>query len=497
MKKLILLTLLIVGCEEVLEPEDACGVAGGDGTTCADCAGVSNGDAVEDDCGVCDGIDGYIAGSCYDCADTPNGDAELDECGVCDGIDGYVADSCYDCADTPNGDAVEDECGVCEGNGIIEGTCDCDGTLPEQNYDCDGNCIHEDGIDCNGLCGGELEFDCNGDCGGTAEILTYWYDTDNDGLGAGESTDFCDAEVPNGWVLNNNDEHPDCDENYYDCNEDCGGFAQLDSCGVCSGGNSEHDADSDQDCNGVCFGVSELGECGECNGTGIDEGECDCAGNIEDCAGVCGGTTETDDCYGTDIDGNIFQNVQIGSQLWMAENLKVTHYKDGDVIPTGYSNEEWGSLTTGAYAIYDDDESNVEIYGNLYNWFAVSNPSGICPGGWHILDENDYSVLVNYLKGEAVAGGKMKEAGLEHWSSPNYGATNESGFTGLPAGKRYANSGNYVEIEIFTYFWGIDGWVHPDNSQRGYYFGLFHSGEMTSYQSNYARQGNSVRCIKD
>ena len=142
----------------------------------------------------------------------------------------------------------------------------------------------------------------------------------------------------------------------------------------------------------------------------------------------------TDVCV--DIDGNFYGTVQIGNQLWMSENLKTTHYNNGDEIPTGLTDGDWQNNTSGALAVYDDNELNADIYGRLYNWYAVVDNRGVCPENFHVPTDEEYTQLTNYLGGSDVAGGKMKEAGLEHWNSPNAGATNESGFSGFPGGFR-------------------------------------------------------------
>jgi uncharacterized protein (TIGR02145 family) len=133
----------------------------------------------------------------------------------------------------------------------------------------------------------------------------------------------------------------------------------------------------------------------------------------------------------TDIDGNVYNTVTIGTQCWMAENLKTTRYNDGTAILTGLSNADWQITTSGAYAIYNNDPANNTTYGKLYNIYAVKT-NKLAPAGWHVPTYTEWTTLTTYLGGEAVAGGKMKATTL--WSSPNTGATNSSGFTGLPAG---------------------------------------------------------------
>ncbi|MBK9327803.1 MAG: fibrobacter succinogenes major paralogous domain-containing protein [Sphingobacteriales bacterium] len=137
----------------------------------------------------------------------------------------------------------------------------------------------------------------------------------------------------------------------------------------------------------------------------------------------------------TDIDGNVYNVVKIGNQCWMKENLKTTRYNDGSAIPTGLSNTAWEATTNGAYAIYDNNAANNTTYGKLYNWYAV-NTGKLAPAGWHVPTDAEWTTLTTYLGGVRVAGGPMKATTL--WASPNVGATNSSGFTGLPAGYRAA-----------------------------------------------------------
>jgi uncharacterized protein (TIGR02145 family) len=155
----------------------------------------------------------------------------------------------------------------------------------------------------------------------------------------------------------------------------------------------------------------------------------------------------TDPITVTDIDGNVYQTVTIGAQVWMLENLKVTHYCNGEAIPDVTAVAPWAGLSTGACCVFNNAGSNVAVYGRLYNWYAVNDPRSIAPAGWHVASEADWQQLEAYLgMNEAdlnltgyrgtTEGGKLKEVGTMHWAGPNAGATNESGFTALPGGFR-------------------------------------------------------------
>lgn len=157
-----------------------------------------------------------------------------------------------------------------------------------------------------------------------------------------------------------------------------------------------------------------------------------------------------------DIDGNTYKTVKIGIQLWMKENLNVSHYRNGDPIPEVKNPTEWINLTTGAWCYYINDSAMGPRYGKLYNWYAVNDPRGLAPTDWHVPSHAEWISLTTYLGGEDVAGGKMKEAGTSHWQSPNAGATNSSGFTALPGGYRLSN-GAYNGIggcRILVVFFG-------------------------------------------
>ena len=155
----------------------------------------------------------------------------------------------------------------------------------------------------------------------------------------------------------------------------------------------------------------------------------------------------------TDIDGNVYQTVTIGTQVWMAENLKVIHYRNGDAIPNVTDSTEWSNLTTGAYCNYDNDANNATTYGRLYNWYAVNDSRNIAPTGWRVPTEDEWTILSVYLGGRTVAGGKLKETGTTHWISPNTGATNETGFTALPGGIRVSST--CIAIGIYGYWWSF------------------------------------------
>jgi len=205
----------------------------------------------------------------------------------------------------------------------------------------------------------------------------------------------------------------------------------------------------------------------------------------------------------TDIDGNVYQTVKIGDQWWMAENLKVTHYRNGATIPVVTSSDDWYNLSTGARCIYENDQSNVATYGYLYNWYAVDDSRNIAPSGWHVPSDAEWKELEMYLgmsQSEADGtgyrgtdeGGKLKEAGTTHWNSPNEGATNESGFAALPGGYR-DSGGNFGGLGSNAAFWSSAGhnsdlaWsrtLHYDNA------GVYRYGDDKRY-------GFSVRLVRD
>ena len=194
----------------------------------------------------------------------------------------------------------------------------------------------------------------------------------------------------------------------------------------------------------------------------------------------------------TDIDGNVYKTVIIGTQEWMAQNLRTTRYKNGDSIPNVTNNTDWGNLGSGAYCWYNNDNTYEQPYCKLYNWYAVSDVRGLCPTGWHEPSDAEWTTLTESLGGLMEAGGPMKEAGTVHWIGPNTGATNLSGFTGLPGG--YCdNDGTFDDVGSFGYWWSTTGSV--DSS--AWYRVLKYNDDEAHRFSYFKMLGFSVRCVRD
>ncbi|MFM2213485.1 MAG: hypothetical protein RL427_748 [Bacteroidota bacterium] len=197
----------------------------------------------------------------------------------------------------------------------------------------------------------------------------------------------------------------------------------------------------------------------------------------------------------TDIDGNTYQLVTICNQTWTKTNLNVTHYRNGDIIPQVTDPTQWSSLTTGAWCYYANTTANGTTYGKLYNWYAVNDPRGLVPTGFHVPSNTEWDTLRDCLGGDALAGGAMKETGTTHWIA-NTDATNSSGFSGLPGGALYKSDlgvdGAFQGIGEYAYFWSStpflsSAWYRQIHNFNGYI--------VKSYLYN--QNGFSVRCIKD
>lgn len=221
-------------------------------------------------------------------------------------------------------------------------------------------------------------------------------------------------------------------------------------------------------------------------------------------AHTCGATNVHNPAksYGTmtDQQGNVYKTIVIGTQEWMAENLKTSIYRNGNAIANVTDDTQWSGLTTGAFCYYNNDSQYDCPYGKLYNWYAVADTRYVCPMGWHVPTDAEWSVLINYLDPDAdggdntfnVAGGKLKSTGLEYWFAPNLDATNEEGFSGLPAGNRYPNS-NFYDLGDYGVWWSSteNSTINAWNRTLGY-----NNGNV--FRNYYTKDyGFSVRCLRD
>ncbi len=225
---------------------------------------------------------------------------------------------------------------------------------------------------------------------------------------------------------------------------------------------------------------------------------CSPSGCVED---ANGSYTSLADCQNgcnqgagvTDIDGNTYTTIIIGGQEWVQSNLNVSTYRNGDPIPQVQDFELWKELETGAWCYYANNSANGPIYGKLYNWYAVNDPRGLAPEGWHVPTDEEWSVLTGQFGGDNESGGALKATGTQYWLAPNAGATNASGFTALPGGGRDSNLdfGNLGER---------GSWWTADQSSNA-----FARSRLMEYDNDAALDGytsrkaigHSVRCIKN
>jgi uncharacterized protein (TIGR02145 family) len=218
-----------------------------------------------------------------------------------------------------------------------------------------------------------------------------------------------------------------------------------------------------------------------------------------------------------DIDGNTYNSVQIDSQCWMRENLRVRKYNDGTNIPfdksggvDGLTSQTWTTWNIGAHTLYEHDSttsnpSKLQIYGYLYNWYAAKGIAStgsptyknICPTGWHIPTFAEWNTLMNYLGGFSFAGGKMKSTGTTYWYVDNTDATNSSNFSALPGGYRYSTNGYFGSIRSGAFFWSA---TESDGGNAYIHYLWYTNGTFSSssiYSSYSKRIGASVRCLRD
>jgi uncharacterized protein (TIGR02145 family) len=193
----------------------------------------------------------------------------------------------------------------------------------------------------------------------------------------------------------------------------------------------------------------------------------------------------------TDNYGNEYKTITIGTQTWMAENLKTTKYRNGEEISNVTDDAEWADLATSAYCWYNNDPANKAIYGGIYNWHAVADSRNIAPVGWHVATDADWTTLTTFLG--SGAGLSLREAGTGHWNTPNTDASNSVGFTALPGGYRYGYDGAFHDVGYYGYWWSstvynsINAWVR---------YLIYYSTDVTRLYG-YKSHGYSVRCVRD
>jgi len=193
-----------------------------------------------------------------------------------------------------------------------------------------------------------------------------------------------------------------------------------------------------------------------------------------------------------DVDGNIYNTVTIGSQTWMLENLKTTKYRDGSSIPNITDDTEWSNQTEGAYCWYNNDALTYKnTFGALYNFYTVVDNRELCPVGWHVPTETEWSILITYLGGNSIAGGKLKSTSI--WESPNTGADNSSNFTSLPSGIRDSDYGIFRNFGFVSVFWTS---TKVDNNNSFYNLQIYNDSRNDP-NYNPPHLGASVRCLKD
>jgi uncharacterized protein (TIGR02145 family) len=188
-----------------------------------------------------------------------------------------------------------------------------------------------------------------------------------------------------------------------------------------------------------------------------------------------------------------YEVIHIGNLGWMRNNLNVDHYSNGDIIPQVNDPQKWISLKTGAWCYYNNDSLLGAIYGKLYNWYAVNDPRGLAPSGWHIPNDLEWKTLILTLGDVQVAGGKMKEIGLTHWKEPNLGATNESDFSALPGGWRTPDDGIFDQMGLNGYWWSS----MEDDNVNAWKLDLNYGNIRAGWYYYYKTSGFSIRCVLD
>jgi uncharacterized protein (TIGR02145 family) len=219
----------------------------------------------------------------------------------------------------------------------------------------------------------------------------------------------------------------------------------------------------------------------------------DPSNGVETCDVTLGCQPGTPPCLDPVVDANnhSYETVQIQGQCWFAENLQAKSYADYTTIASYLSDADWEVTVEGSWQIPGGLYDNLSTYGRLYNWYAVNDPRGICPSGWHVPTDAELTILTDALAGLAVAGGALKEDGTLHWNDPNVGATNSSGFTALPAGQRTV-SGGYSNMNSHAYFWSS-----TSSGGAAIARSLFSGNDNVMDYTTNLHYGYSVRCLQD
>jgi uncharacterized protein (TIGR02145 family) len=195
-----------------------------------------------------------------------------------------------------------------------------------------------------------------------------------------------------------------------------------------------------------------------------------------------------------DFQGNAYKTVKIGERWWMAENLKSTKLNDGTDIPMVSDGNDWSLLSTKAYCLYENNAGYTDIYGALYNWYTIGTGK-LCPTGWHVPGDAEWTELTEYLGGYTITGGKLKETGTSHWPAPNAGASNESGFLAVPGGRRFYTTGGFLNILEYSWWWSNTEYT-AGGALSWYRFVSYNSAEI-QWGAIEKESGLSVRCIKN
>ena len=438
-----------------------------------------------------------------------NGDGAMNIMDIVQIVNAIFPEDCLeenDCLGQCGGSAVIDACGVCNGGNADDFGCGCFVAGPSG---CDNACGSTAVADVCNVCGGPGLGSPNGFCYGILNI-------NSDACSLLTTEGDCGGNVFCIWAINpcdcngNVDADSDgvCDNvddciGLHDCNGDChceidgtsdangGTCEQFDACGVCDGNGVDVDSD------GIC---DDIDDCLEGTGTYDCNGECN-GSLVNDECGVCGGDGSSCIC---DYDGNCYTVVQIGDQLWMAENLKVTHYNDGSEIPNITTNGDWGSLLTGAFGVYNNDP--LPFHGNLYNWYTVDDDRGVCPAGWHVPTDEEFKELEMFLgmsdseandtgyrgtdEGSKLAGNS------ELWNDGNLennSVFGTSGFKAHPGGYRSFSDGTYHHVGVGGYFWLSS---ESSNTDAWYRILYFNNSTVTRYDHG-KQYGSSIRCLED